>query len=321
MVCQAGTLPAVASAERTTGGVQRTARRVLGWPARRLVDRRLAWLIDSLGRLETEVRYATEALGETLLDRRLARLAADGEQAVPGDTARFLNWAEGPDGPAARAGLWFNYPVAAGYSERAVDVLVVNERIVEQPYVFAAAAGLGRPARILDVGGSESTVALSLACLGHEVHVVDPRGYRLEHPLLHAHAMRLDELSTDLRFDAAVALSSIEHFGLGSYGQALQPERLDHAALRDIHERLAPGGLLVLTVPCAEKSSQDDFERIYSFADLHHMLGHRWEVIDLSVAWQSDVRTWIWGTPDNPVGQRGVAMVTARCTAASSEPG
>lgn len=286
-------------------------RRVLGWPARRLLDRRIEWIVSSFGRLETELRYATEALGEALLDRRLARLSAEGQLAVPGDTARFLNWAEGPGGPAARAGLWFNYPVAAEYSEHAVDVLVVNERIVEQPYVFAAIGGLARTVRVLDVGGSESTVALSLASLGHEVHVTDPRGYRLEHPLVHVHAMRLDQLPEHLRFDAAVALSSIEHFGLGSYGQDVQTERLDHAALRDIHQRLVPGGLLILTVPCAEESSQDAFERTYSFSELHDMLAHGWEILDLSVAWRVDKHTWIRGKPERPEGPRGVAMITA----------
>jgi SAM-dependent methyltransferase len=309
----------VASPERTPDA-RRIARRVVGWPARRLLDRRFEWLINSFNyrqdRLETELRYATEALRETLLDRRLARLAREGELAIPGDTARFLNWAEGPDGPAARAGVWFNAPVGAEYSEHAVNVLLVNDRIVEQPYVFAAVDRLTRPARILDVGGSESTVAMSLACLGHEVHVVDPRGYRLEHPLLRAHAMRLDQFSTDLRFDAAIAISSIEHFGLGGYGQDVQAERLDHAALRDIHRLLTPGGILLLTVPCAEESSQDDFERTYSFNELHQMLASDWDVVDLSVAWQADLRTWIWGAPDHPMGARGVAMITARPTAA-----
>jgi len=41
------------------------------------------------------------ALGEALLDRRLARLEPTDELALPIDTARFLNWAEGPEGPAA----------------------------------------------------------------------------------------------------------------------------------------------------------------------------------------------------------------------------
>jgi SAM-dependent methyltransferase len=275
----------------------------------------MEWILNSTNyrfeRVDTELRHITETLGESVLDRRLARLAAAEEGALPADTARFLNWAEGPDGPAARAGLWFNPPVPAEYAENAVDVLLVNERIVEQPYVFAALSPLQRPARILDVGGSESTVALSLASLGHEVHVVDPRGYRLEHPLLHQHATPLDQLPRDLRFDAAVALSAIEHFGLGGYGQArLDEARLDRAALAEIHDRLMPSGLLVLTVPAGPTSTQDDFQRVYSFDELRKMLTP-WQIEDLSAAWRLDLRTWVRGTPDEPQGDAGVALVTA----------
>jgi hypothetical protein len=292
------------------------ARRVLGWPARRLLDRRVEWIIAGFNYrqdlVETELRHATEALGEALLDRRLARLAGDDALRLPFDTARFLNWAEGAEGPAARAGLWFNQPVPALYSEDAVDVLLVNERIVEQPYVFGALAALDRPARILDVGGSESTVALSLASLGHEVAVVDPRGYRLEHPLLRKYPVPLAELPADLRFNAAVALSSIEHFGLDGYGEP-QPEgaRLDRLALADIHRRLIDNGMLVLTVPCATCPSRDNFQRIYSFEQLSDMLSD-WKIVDLSVAWRADLWRWIRGSPDQPQGEIGVALITAR---------
>lgn len=262
-------------------------------------------------RVEAGLWNVTDLLGEALLDRRLARLAPGDELELPMDTARFLDWAEGPKGPAARAGMWFNPPVAAHYREHAVDLLLVNERIVEQPYVFAALASMPRPARILDVGGAESTVALSLASLGHQVDVVDPRGYRLAHPHLRGHAMRLDQLPGELRFDAAIALSSIEHFGVGAYGQPVEEVRLDHAALDEIHSRLPEGGILVLTVPCAAVSSADDFQRVYSLEELRQMLA-RWETLDLSAAWRLDARTWMWGAPDDPRGEIGVALVTAR---------
>lgn len=259
------------------------------------------------------MRYLTEAVGEGLLDRRLARLAAQHDDSMPGDTARFLNWAEGPEGVAARAGLWFNPPVAIRYAEDGADILLVNERIVEQPYAFAALSTLPPGARILDVGGSESTVALSLASLGYEVHVVDPRGYPLSHPLLHVHEMPLEELPEELRFDGALALSAIEHFGLGAYGQPeLADARLDVQALKEMHRRLTPGGLLVLTVPCAPAFSADDFQRIYSPEELTRMLAGDWDVADLSAAWHPDHRTWVRGAIDQPQGEVGVALVVAR---------
>lgn len=299
-------------------GVLRT---LLGWPARRLLDRRFQWMLNGFNyrqdHLELELRRVTELLGEGLLDRRLAMLAPGEELAVPTDTARFLNWAEGPDGPAARAGLWFNPPVPVHYEENAVEVLTVSERIVEQPYVFSSLASMAGPLRILDVGGSESTVALSLACLGHEVHVIDPRGYRLKHPQLREHSVRLEELEAESRFDVALALSAIEHFGLGSYRQPVEGGRADRAALAEMHRRLGPDGLLVLTVPCATESSCDEFQRTYSLDELTGMIADDWEVLDLSVAWQHDIHTWTLG-PWGPPGERGVAMVRARKKAPSA---
>jgi len=311
-----------------SSGQRTLARRILGWPARRLVDRRIQWLIAALDErlgsaaggaglhqrldlIEHDVRHAHRAVAEALLDRRLATLSSAEELHLPADTASFLNWAEGPEGPAASAGLWFNPPVPVRYAQDDVRVLLVNERVVEQPYVFGALTHLPPPARILDVGGSESTVALSLASIGHHVVVADPRGYPLEHPGLQARAVRLDELSrSEDGFDAAVALSSIEHFGLGSYGVGLRDARLDRAALADVQERLAPGGVLVLTVPCAATSTQDEFQRIYAVAELREMLAD-WELVDLSVAWRQDQFTWVRGDPEQPRGDVGVALVTA----------
>ncbi|MGI8801015.1 MAG: class I SAM-dependent methyltransferase, partial [Solirubrobacteraceae bacterium] len=211
--------------------------RVLGWPARRLLDPRVEWTANLVNerlieRTEALHRHL-ELLERTLVDQhrglheklaplRVEELLArgDGEIGALGEElGLFLNWAEGHEGYAAQAELWFNPPVALDYRPGAIEPRQVNERIVEQPFVFAALAELAAPARVLDVGGSESTVALSLAALGHAVTCVDPRGYPIEHPRLRCAACRLDELDPGLaRFDAAVALSAIEHFGLGGYG-------------------------------------------------------------------------------------------------------
>ncbi len=298
-------------------------RRVAGWPARRLLDRRVQWILNSfdehlvrveerLERLETEMRLVGDALAESGLGRQLARLTEDQNLVLPETTARFLKWAEGHEGPAARAGLWFNPPVGLDYGEDRVAVRIVNERIVEQPYVFGALGALPRASRILDLGGAESTVALSLASVGHEVHVVDPRGYPLEHPMLRQHALPLDELRDELRFDAAVALSSIEHFGIGAYGQAQRDEvRLDRLALGDVRARLVPGGVLVLTVPCGAESEVDQFQRTYSLEELREMLSD-WEIADLSFTRQLDPRTWISDGSGDPIASRSVALVTAK---------
>jgi hypothetical protein len=304
------------------------ARRALGWPLRRVLDRRVEWILAALAE---QTGYAP---GRQSLHQRLDRiegelapavhdLAANGAL-VPADgtafssgAAELLNWAQGPDGPAARAGVWFNPPVPVRYTADGAEVLLVNERIVEQPYVHAAIAAVPAPARVLDVGGGESIVALSLASLGHQVHVVDPRGYQLSHPGVRVHAVPLHELAAGPPFQLAVALSSIEHFGLGSYGQAGDGDRLDLAALAEIRARLAPGGLLVLTVPCGRESSVDAFQRVYTVDQLRQMLAD-WDVLDLSVVWQRDRVTWTRAAVDDEPAERGVALVTARVSAAAA---
>lgn len=294
-------------------------KRAAGWPGRRLLDQRVLWLAslveDRLGRSDVTVhdrltdldrlaRAQLEGLGFLELEsgapgRRLADLSAP--------LAGALNWAEGPEGYAAQAGVWFNPPVPVEHRAGAVGVLLVNERIVEQPFVFAEVGAA--PQRILDVGGAESTVALSLATLGHDVTVVDPRGYPVEHPNLTVAAVRLEEHEPPAPYDVAVALSAIEHFGLGHY-ESGPPSQDDRAALACLRELVRPGGRLVLTVPFAVQASVDAFQRVYDLAGLAELLGG-WRVEQRLAAWQVERTQWRLGVCEEPLSERGVALVAA----------
>jgi len=305
------------------------AKALLGWPVRRALDPRVEMTVH-----EIDARLGSENLARpTIHDRlddldRMGRdmLAGLGWRDVPAPgsapaqldapRAEYLNWANGPEGYASQAGLWFNPPVPVHHGPGTVEVLLVNERIVEQPFVFGAIARAfdGERARILDVGGSESTVGLSLATLGHDVTVVDPRAHPLAHRNLTHAACRLDELPGDATgFDAAVVLSAVEHFGLEHYEVGgTDAERLDLAAMRTLRERVRPGGLLVLTVPFAERASVDGFQRVYDEAGLAELL-RGWTVQTSLRAGRVDRLTWELGAPSRE--RHGVALVTA--TAAS----
>lgn len=295
--------------------------RAAGWPGRRLLDQRVLWLVslveDRLGRSDVTVHDRLEDLD------RLARAQLQGlgflalESGAPGrrladlsaPVAGALNWAEGPDGYAAQAGVWFNPPVPVEHRAGEVGVLLVNERIVEQPFVFAQVGLLGREARILDLGGAESTVALSLASLGHDVTVVDPRGYPVAHPNLTVAAVRLEDNEPAAPYDAVVALSAVEHFGLGHY-EAGPPSQDDRAALAQLRDLVRPGGRLVLTVPFAARASVDAFQRVYDLAALDELLAG-WQVEERRAAWQVERTQWRLGTCEDPLGVRGVALVAA----------
>ncbi len=103
---------------------------------------------------------------------------------------------------------------------------IVNERIIEMPFIFSELGARPGKLKILDVGCTNSWLSISLASLGHEVYGVDMRSYSFSHPNLvffQGDVLNLKETG----FDAVVALSTLEHVGLGAYGEekgnAIQP--------------------------------------------------------------------------------------------------
>ena len=287
-------------------------------PLRRSLDRRVEWLIslvdDRLGRRDSPVHDRldvlernTDAVLTTLSWRRTGLGEGRTLDTLGDQEARYLNWAVGADGFAAQAGMWFNEPVPVTHAPGEVTPLLVNERIAEQPWVFAAVPPTP-PQRVLDVGGSESTVALSLAVLGHRVDVVDPRGYALAHPNLTVHECRLDELEGAGEYDTAIALSAIEHFGLGHYEPSAAGAD-DVRAVQHLKTLVRPGGRLVLTVPVSSSAATNGFERTYD-ADRLDALLEGWTIQDQVLVRQADSLTW--ERADGGIDmERGVALVVA----------
>lgn len=249
----------------------------------------------------TFVGEALRDLDERLADvqEALGRRPAHGE--LDEGTAELLNRASGHEGFAAERGLWFNWPVSLSYEPGEVRVHNVNERVVEVPYAMRALAGLEPGARILDVGAGESTFALSLAALGFEVVALDPRGYPLAHERLRAVESALESWETDERFDAVTCISTIEHLGVGEYGESRQRSGADERALEKLRDLLEPGGLLVLTAPLGGPG--------YERARLAELLDG-WKVEDLTVIEQRGATEWAPAEGD-PTGT-AVALVTAR---------
>ncbi len=206
--------------------------------------------------------------------------------------AELLNYATGHRGFSAQAGLWFNHPLYVEHRPGGVGVASVNERIVEVPYVLQALAGLAEGSHILDFGATENTLALSLASMGHDVVALDFRPYPLQHPRLTAVASPAESWEGPQRpFDAIISLSTIEHVGLGHYGNGTgRGQDLDREILDRLHTWLRPGGLLVMTAPYG-RWSVDDFQRTYDAEHLELLL-ERWTVCDRRYAISSDPLGW-----------------------------
>lgn len=228
--------------------------------------------------------------------------------------AEVINYAGGHRGFYAQAGLWFNPPVGVALGAGIAVPAIVNERIVELPFAMAALSRLEPGARILDIGGSESTFSLSAASLGYLVTAIDPRPLSYAHPNLESFTNRVEDWEGPSEsFAAAFLISTIEHIGLGAYGEGVygSPEHgkgADRLLLDRVRRLLGPGGVLVLTTPYGTRAATD-LERIYDQQSLSELLAG-WEVLERRIVVRRDSLIW---EPDAEVAPdgRGVVMVLA----------
>jgi SAM-dependent methyltransferase len=147
-------------------------------------------------------------------------------------------------GRAARAAYERDFAaVSAAAAERGIDVLRYPlfeagdhpEGYVDFECRFAAWHLRREPVRTLLDVGSYRPFVLGLSS-AFEVTALDVRPRRP--------AARIP--APDAAFDAVVSLSSIEHFGLGRYGDAVDLDA-DSAAAAEMRRVLRPGGVLVVT--------------------------------------------------------------------------
>ena len=248
------------------------------------------------------------------LERRVDELTSEETRetgAVDEPVARLLNFALSHEGFAARDRLWINHPITVLHTPEGVRLGNVNERIVEIPYAFRALGTVRVGARLLDVGSAESTVALSLASMGYNVVALDLHRYPFSHPRLTVVEAALESWEPEVRpFDAIVCISTIEHVGLGWYGDDPQGEGADRRALEQLRTWLASDGLLVLTVPYGEART-DEIERTYNEEALDALV-EGWFVEDRTIAVQGEDRTWT--IRDTATAGNGVAMLVLRPT-------
>ena len=189
----------------------------------------------------------------------------------------------------------------------------VNERVVEVPFALDQLESM--KGRILDVGCADSAFPLLLAARGHDVVGLDVRPWSIPHPRFRFVLGDVRALPfRDGTFGAVSMVSSVEHVGLGVYGD---PEDRwgDVAACREAKRVLAPNGKLVLTVPFGHRAISD-LQRVYDPASLDELLAgfsvdeRRFFVHD-DLQWlPADEATA--GQRESVPGTRAVALVVAR---------
>lgn len=218
---------------------------------------------------------------ENLLEENIQRLKNQAMASVESYT-----------GPKAAAGLWFNDPILIQYDEKGIPAWDgTSERIIERAWVLRHLSGLSAGASVLDVGSAESILPLELASNGFKVTAVDVRPYPLRHPNLRF--LQGDITTAPLEpgsFDVAILLSTIEHLGLGWYGDPVG-ESVAADTLAYIRKLLSNGGTLLLTVPFGRRAVTR-LHRIFDRASLTALLGDfQVEVIEYGL--KQDEKTWI----------------------------
>lgn len=241
----------------------------------KVVDARL---VDLEQKIE-ELSQSSEKLQQLAeLEMKVAKIEQQESQTEQTSTLltnleQITNKVASVDRARINSGLWFNEPIIVGYHKDGEAFWAgTNERIFEKSFVLQSLAKLHDTAQItvLDVGAAESLLAYELASLNYCVTAIDIRPIALSHP-------NLKFVKTDIckpalsasSFDCVIALSTLEHIGLGWYGD--EPgETLDCEAVRQIYTLLKSNGNFILTVPYGKKQQHQFIE----FTIAKHLIGY-----------------------------------------------
>ena len=143
----------------------------------------------------------------------------------------------------------------------------LNERILEVPFVLQR---LPKSGRILDVGCSNSALALQLACMNYEVTGIDVRSYPFKHPNLEFIQKDISCNSMEEEcYDCAILMSTIEHTGFGHYGDSISLN--DREFLDIVARHVKTNSSILITVPFGQKF-ECNWYRVYDSDALEKLI-------------------------------------------------
>ena len=288
----------VSVAENLQGNMNSLAQRIdtLGTSQNSLAQR-----IETLGASQNSLAQQVNALDERLKGLELAKQQSD--QNIQQIRISTLATADSHLGPKAAEGLWFNEPIILEFDSKGRPAWFrTSERIIEKAWVLRHLEGLDNGSKILDVGCAESLLSMELASNGFLVIGVDVRHFPLSHP--NFHLIQGDVTTAPLEpcfFDAAILLSTIEHIGLGWYGDP-KGENQQEAAMAQIYRLLKPGGRLLVTVPFG-RPALTPLHRIFDPPGLRKLL-EKFKIESLEFGIKVDEKTWCVPASEEEAGTK-----------------
>lgn len=132
------------------------------------------------------------------------------------------------------------------------------------------------PGQALDFGNGGGALALVAAQRGFDVTAIDQERVQwpYEHSLLHFIQGDILKLSLQKHhFDLVINCSTVEHVGIaGRYGVIEDRHDGDIEAMAYLREAMAPGGIMLMTIPVGRDAIFPPLTRIYGNARLPHLL-------------------------------------------------
>lgn len=127
-----------------------------------------------------------------------------------------------------------------------------------------------KPVTILDIGSTESLLIYELLHRGYDVLGIDQRPYQEPN----SHTAICDVLNPEvkdfaIKYDYILAVSSIEHIGLGAYGDKSNSDG-DKKAVEYAYKVIKDNGYFIITLP--NKHLGTNTGRGYSYQDFENLI-------------------------------------------------
>lgn len=158
--------------------------------------------------------------------------------------------------------------VLAYLSIASAHTLGISERKVEYLWVLK---NLRSEGVILDVGSSGSFLSYELFARGHKIYGIDTRPFIKKPPKLRF--LLADVCNTPFRkesFDTIIVVSTIEHVGIGFYGDPIH-DKGDFLAMKELTRILRGDGKILLTTPLVMKYAKYSGGRLYDLKTLSRL--------------------------------------------------